>query len=276
MKKAVFAVAGAVFLLLSGTVLLADNFSGSDDFNDNNINLSKWDDTMGGFGDLTEANQLLELDLDGGGSSPQGHLPWKLNYGSYTQDWEVYYDINVPTFTQFSGDEASSMSIFIYALPMGTGGYIGMTLGQETGSSPSRKFMANMSTLSDTTEAEIMTTSTESSVRIHWDASSTTLYCDYDSDGGSDSWTNLKSWNIAPGQPYSWNMTTGSTFICFLIGQAEITHGGETNPSGDNFVANSTPPTAPLAIFRPGSGLWALRNITRAYFGGGSDLPVTK
>ncbi len=31
--------------------------------------------------------------------------------------------------------------------------------------------------------------------------------------------------------------------------------------------------TAELAIFRAGSGLWAVRGVTRAYFGGGGDLP---
>ena len=29
-------------------------------------------------------------------------------------------------------------------------------------------------------------------------------------------------------------------------------------------------------IFRPESGLWDIRGITRAYFGGGSDIPVTR
>ncbi|MEA1927331.1 MAG: hypothetical protein U9N73_03930 [Candidatus Auribacterota bacterium] len=31
--------------------------------------------------------------------------------------------------------------------------------------------------------------------------------------------------------------------------------------------------TTDIGIFRPGSGLWAVRRVTRAYFGGGSDLP---
>jgi len=32
--------------------------------------------------------------------------------------------------------------------------------------------------------------------------------------------------------------------------------------------------TADIAIFRPGSGLWAIRGISRAYFGASGDLPV--
>ena len=100
------------------------------------------------------------------------------------------------------------------------------------------------------------------------------LYSDYDSNGGADNWTNLASWNIGTGQPYSWGMESGDTFMCVLLGGAETNHEGEANPSGDNFVAISTPPAAPLAIFRPSTGLWALRNITRSYFGGSNDLPV--
>ncbi len=31
-----------------------------------------------------------------------------------------------------------------------------------------------------------------------------------------------------------------------------------------------------IGIFRQESGLWAIRSITRAYFGGGDDRPVTR
>jgi len=31
-----------------------------------------------------------------------------------------------------------------------------------------------------------------------------------------------------------------------------------------------------IAIFRAGSGLWAVRGVTRAYFGSTGDIPVTR
>ena len=31
-----------------------------------------------------------------------------------------------------------------------------------------------------------------------------------------------------------------------------------------------------IAVFRPESGLWAIRDLTRAYFGAGGDIPVTR
>ena len=34
--------------------------------------------------------------------------------------------------------------------------------------------------------------------------------------------------------------------------------------------------TKDIALFRGSSGLWAIQGITRAYFGGGDDIPVTR
>jgi len=31
-----------------------------------------------------------------------------------------------------------------------------------------------------------------------------------------------------------------------------------------------------IAIYRPSSGLWAVRGITRVYFGRSGDIPVTR
>ena len=278
MKKTVLSVAAVGMFLLSASGLRAGNFSGSDDFNDNSINLNKWSDAYGGFSEFTEINQRLELDVDGGGTPGEsdGHLPWKLNYGSYLLDWEVYYDVEVPTFSQFSGEEESMMDISIYSYPPGgPGGYATMALVEVgTDGTDFRQFIAEIETMSDSDEVAITTTSITASLRIRWDASNTTLYCDFDSDGGADSWANLASWNIGTGQPFSWNMTGGDTFMCVLSGDTVLNHSGEANPSGDNFVAEGTDPEAPLSIYRPASGLWALRNRTRAYFGNSSDTPV--
>lgn len=31
-----------------------------------------------------------------------------------------------------------------------------------------------------------------------------------------------------------------------------------------------------IAVFRPSSGLWAVRNLTRSYYGAVGDVPVTR
>ena len=271
MKNILLPIATAVIFLISVSYLPAENFSGGDDFNDNSIDLNKWDDTFGGFGEFTAVNQRLELDLDGGDTAgdSDGFLAWKLNYGSYDLDWEVYYDVNVPAFSQFSGKESTSMGIGVYTYPMPTAG-AQIVLVQGTDGIAYRNFKAD---ISSEAPAYITTAATTASLRIRWDADLTTLYFDYDDNGGANSWNNLTAWNIGTGQPTYWDMD-GSSFMCFLSGEGETYQTDETNPSGDNFVANGAYPEAPLAIFRPTSGLWAIRNITRAYFGNSSDTPV--
>ena len=276
MQKIILTVVAAGLLVCAGTRLSAENFDGSDDFNDNTIDLNKWSNTYGGFGEFTEINQRLELDLDGDGSAGEldGYLPWKANYGSYTLDWEVYYDVQVPAFSLFSGSESSAMGILVYSDPSAPDGYAGIFLEQGTDGTAYRIFNAEFHTQTEDLEDSIPAFNPTASLRIRWAAASTTLYCDYDSNGGADSWTNLTSWNIGIGEPLSWGMTEGSTFFCVLRGEADIDHQGESNPFGDNFVAAGAYPPAPLAVFRPASGMWALRGITRAYFGIGTDTPV--
>jgi len=272
MKNILLPIAAAVIFLVSASFLPAENFLGRDDFNDNTIDLNKWSNAYGGFGEFTEINQRLELDIDGGDTAGEsdGYLPWKLNYGSYDLDWEVYYDVQVPAFTSFSGEESSEMGIAIYSFPP-IDNVIVLALEQVT---DGHQYVTEIETISTEDEIVLPTTSTSCSLRIRWDAATTMLYTDYDSDGGADNWTNLASWNIGTGQPYSWGMTSGDTFMCVLRGEADMNHEGESNPSGDNFVADGAYPEAALAVFRPSSGLWALRNTSRAYFGGSSDTQV--
>ncbi len=276
MKKHIVAAIFAGLLLGAGAGIQAENFFGSDDFNDNSIDLNKWSNAYGGFGEFTEINQRLELDLDGDGSGGEfdGHLPWMANYGSYTLDWEVYYDVQVPAFSLFSGSESSAMGISVYSNPIAPTGYAEICLEQGTDGIGYRIFKAEFHTETEDLEESTITITTSASLRIRWAAASTTIYCDYDSNGGADSWTNLTSWNIGAGEPLSWGMTGESSFFCILRGEAYIHHQGESNPSGDNFVAAGAYPPAPLAVFRPSSGMWALRGITRAYYGIGTDRPV--
>jgi len=273
MKKIIPAAVCAGLLICAGSRLQAENFYGSDDFNDNSIDLNKWSNAYGGFGEFTEINQRLELDLDGAGTAA-GHLPWKANYGSYTLDWEVYYDVQVPAFSTFSGSESSEMGIAVYNDPTAPDSRVTIALEQGTDGTAYRIFKAEFYAQTEDLEDSITAPNPAASLRIRWAAASTTLFCDYDFNGGADSWSNLTSWDIGAGSPFSWGMTEADSFLCVLQGEAHIYHEGEQNPSGDNFVADGAYPPAPLAVFRPSSGLWALRGITRAYYGSGTDTPV--
>ncbi len=72
------------FLLLFSSAAMA-NFSGSDDFNDNVMDPTKWTVYEGR---LSETNGRLEF-VSTGTEAEAGIWFWTLNYGSYVQDWTV-------------------------------------------------------------------------------------------------------------------------------------------------------------------------------------------
>ena len=276
MKKTVLSVAAAGIFLLSVSCLWAGNFSGSDDFSGPAIDTAKWNpDIFPGmsWGTFTQLDGRIKIDSDGGGSS-QGVLPWR-NGAPYNRDWTAYWDVNVPDFSGQTGSNLKiEMGIQIMKNPPEGNHEVGIFLCHGTGDTSFRNFRAEIDVHGNDNEQEESTSSVFASVRVRWDSLLKQIYCDYDENGGGNNWINLASWNIGTGL-YDWEMNDLDTFLCLPWGNPHyliITY--EDNVYGDNFVAAGTPPAAPLAIFRPGSGLWALRNITRAYFGESSDLPV--
>src|SRR3954463_6681318 len=72
-------------------------FDGSDDFNANSVDGTKWGPLLtSGTGFLTQTNGRIEYTANNTPSvMDSALLPWKLNFGSYTQNWEVQVDVNV-------------------------------------------------------------------------------------------------------------------------------------------------------------------------------------
>jgi len=78
--------------------------------------------------------------------------------------------------------------------------------------------------------------------------------------------------------PYSINGTAGASDGLPLIYVSMPSPTPEPTPSGLGAVVSGDyngDGAADLAIFRGSSGLWAIRGITRGYFGSSSDLPVS-
>ena len=276
MKRTVLSVVVIGIFLLSGSGLLAGNFAGSDDFSGVAIDTAKWNpDIFPGinWGTFTQIDGRIKIDSDGGGSS-QGVLPWR-NGAPYNRDWTAYWDVNVPDFSGQTGYNLEiEMGILVMKNPPDGNHDAGIFLCYDTGVTSSRDFLAEIDVHGNENEQKISTSSKFASVRVRWNALLERIYCDYDENGGGDIWTNLASWNIGTGL-YDWKMNDLDTFLCLPWGDPDdliLTYGD--NVYGDNFVATEASGEAPLAIFRPSSGLWALRGTTRAYFGGSLDTPV--
>lgn len=85
-------------LLMVGSQTMA-NFSGSDNFNNNSVDSSKWDLDQGELGEFYELNGRLEFV----GNTDEAGAIWILNSGSYTEDWSVVCDVHNSEVNRIAG-----------------------------------------------------------------------------------------------------------------------------------------------------------------------------
>ena len=87
-------------------------------------------------------------------------------------------------------------------------------------------------------------------------------------EGGGGCWILRNSWNTDWGESgYMRIRYTSARVACevaYLVYESPHPAGGDYNGNG----------TADIAIFRPNSGLWSIRGVTRVYFGANNDLPA--
>jgi len=217
------------------------NFNGSDDFNDNSKDPTRWGiDLAYGASLLTETNGRLEYTTSG---LPTGFdltaRPWILNYGSYTQSWEVRIDVSVPR-TPFQ-----DLGFFLIVFP-GTDPsavyadrfILDLDQFQDSGSDQ-LKFHCTVT--ANSAEAEVgakVTASSSAALRIAFDANTKVFSAFYDEDGPNlgYSWTFLGSTNV----PVAWNMTDTSVFGLAVGGGSKSAPVISANSvCGDNFCASS-------------------------------------
>lgn len=208
--------------------------NGSDDFNDNSKDPARWGiDFTNGVGLLTETNGRLEYTTSSFSTSDRVALrPWILNFGSYTQNWEIHLDANLPQlglresrfgFVVVSGTNVNFSNIFGLVLaetPFG-GRFFEVTLG-----------------VNGVEEDTVFpTASTSVGLRIAFDANTKTLSAFYDEDGPNCgyAWTLLNSTNISA----AWNMTGTNVFGVWIFGRVEGSVASSDNVFGDNFYASS-------------------------------------
>lgn len=214
------------------------DLNGRDDFNDNSKDPTRWGaDLISGAGLLTETNGRLEFTTSGAPATQNAAVrPWILNFGSYTQNWEIRIDVNVP---QLAVPEIRS-GLIVSPDPTNWAGdnfRVDLVQSSENG----RYFAANLDVMGAKIDvADQATTSVSAALRIAFDANTTVLSAYYDEDGPACgySWTQLGSTNV----PANWNMTSGSVFGVWIFEYSKTASIASTdNMFGDNFSASSGP-----------------------------------
>lgn len=226
------------FLLAALAGECQGNFNGSDDFNDNAKDPARWgtDFTVGEVGLLTETNGRLEFTTSGAPvTSTLVARPWTLNFGSYTENWEVRIDVSLP-------DLGFPETVFGLLVTSGTNvssnNRFQMSLFES--SSEGRLFLMRFGTNGGGFDraGQVATTSTSAGLRIAFDASKKILSAFYDGNGqvGGYSWTLLGSNDIST----AWSMTSTSLFGVSVFGRVQGSSVTSTNNVfGDNFSAFS-------------------------------------
>ena len=197
------------------------DFSGTDNFNDNSKDPAFWGTDLVAGGLLTEANGRLEYTTSG---VPTGNdvavRPWILNFGTYTQNWEIQIDVNVPR----SPYQGISLPLAVFPgtdLNAVFANRFSVELNQFQDFGDKLKIQSTVSAnTAEIVVGRVVTTSTSAALRIAFDANTKVLSAYYDEDGPvcGYSWRLLGSTNV----PTGWNMPSASVFGVIVAGGSRI------------------------------------------------------
>jgi hypothetical protein len=237
---------------MAGCLSLARaEFDDGDDFNDNSVNTSKWlqpDTTLDG-GDLAETSGRLRYTTGGGVLfQSQATRFWKLNLGSYTNDWFVQVDANNPfTSADFNHTVDARLRVF-NAADDADRFEIMLRFDGSTGRQFHAFALANGADPAPRI-SNAVTAATSVGLRVRWSATNQFMHAEYDGDGASNgyNWTNLLSLKLTQ-NPVNWNLGSTSLFECALAGFSTFV----SLPSGSNvFLDNFRAVSAPLIATHP-------------------------
>lgn len=236
--------------------------SGSDNFNDNSRDVTKWNtDIVTGNGTLLETNQRLEYRVASPNLSvgDEAVRAWILNTGTYTSDWEVIVEVTntvIPTIMEQvssigleafnAADLQDSCYVELYASALVS---LPFRRGLKTG------FYVNDTDLNDATtgRGDVTNALPYAALRLTFNSLSKvfTAYVDHDGAGNGYQWENFGSFGIAGSGGTitngNWGMNASGTFYVAVYGFSQ----GLTITSGqmhaDNFSAQ-TPVAATPAL----------------------------
>jgi hypothetical protein len=226
-------------------------FAGSDDFEANFKDTSKWGpDRIRGSGSFTVSEGVLKFASAQANSIDDIEWPWIIGDAPFNANWSVQMDVNVPVIPLQPGSTA-----------------VGLGVGVSNSADPSDSFAMSLENIwgetqqelnyynrqrtnGQTTENSKPSTSTAVAVRVSWDASTRRLSSWYDPDGRASGyqWTRLQEFNAGE----AWALSGAETFKIFIRGYAERTVvSASQNVFGDHFrVSDDSRP----AVLWPGNG----------------------
>lgn len=214
--------------------------AGSDDFNDNNKDLSKWftSDYAYGGGTLTEINGRLEFTIKSAAAESESLRPWTRNFGSLDTEFEAIVDLHnaimPPTAPLNAVQPNASIGLLIYNSADVTDNiYVELYRGGDG------FYFLSALTADDYEIEEAIAdhSSPDGSVRLLYSPETRVISTFYDADGATNgySWTLLGSFDIND----SWSLSGDPVLGITVGGYAEkmaITSG---QVHADNFQTST-------------------------------------
>jgi hypothetical protein len=242
--------------LLSAASLRAD-FIGSDNFNDNSKDPTKWGaDIVLSTGLQTETNGRLEYTQSASGFDIS-QRPWILNSGSYVDSWAVQMDAHldlglnqsVSFFLAKTGDFNRQADLIFQSFPFNAPAPPAFVNAQ---------IIPDISNFNGRVTGQVGTASGDLSLRIAFDALTKELTLQWDADGANNGyvWSTIAQGDIASGVA-DWGMTDTSTFY-LAISQAGSGPVASGQNYADNFSATTVPEPSSLPLVTAGAFLMLL------------------
>lgn len=228
--------------------------SGSDDFNDNSLDSSKWSLISDGSSTIQEVHSRLEFSsLSNTQIGSQSMLVWVKNTPNANSTWEITLDLAnsyAPSLDPFDSNDYLRGASVALAVSGGSGSLsVGFSTEKLQGFGVSEYFHGLSCQFSGEDEStDIDLPGNSAAVRITYNKDTGLLSAYYDSNGpvGGYTWSLMKSssissWGLSPGQPMGVSVSTG-----YSGSKPQAPAAG--NLQADNFKATSSnkPPTISL------------------------------